>query len=385
MNKTKVTYMDADSLIPYANNPRLNDNAVDAVAASIKEFGFKVPIVVDGENVIINGHTRLKAAHKLGMKQVPVIVADDLTPEQVKAFRLADNKTSELAEWDLDKLDIELEGIPDIDMDAFGFDVDIDYDAGTQSDQNLQEDGFCDDDVPQRASRGDVWILGSHRLMCGDSTSADDVARLMNGEKAQMCFTDPPYGVSFQSNMRTKTEKFDVLQNDDTILDFLPHAKKYTDGFIFICTTWRVLDKWIPLFDRYLTMSNMIIWDKGGGGMGDLSGTFLTDYEIMLVANQGSKIRGRRIGSVWSIGKDSPSDYIHPTQKPVALAGQAITSTSDRGDIVLDLFGGSGSTLIACQQLDRICYMMEYDTHYADVIIDRWEKFTGMKAEKAEV
>lgn len=132
-------------------------------------------------------------------------------------------------------------------------------------------------------------------------------------------------------------------------------------------------------------MSNMIIWDKGGGGMGDLSGTFLTDYEIMLVANQGSKIRGRRIGSVWSIGKDAPSDYIHPTQKPVALAGQAITSTSDRGDIVLDLFGGSGSTLIACQQLDRICYMMEYDTHYADVIIDRWEKFTGMKAEKAEV
>lgn len=220
--------------------------------------------------------------------------------------------------------------------------------------------------------------------MCGDSTSAGDVEMLMNGKKAQMCFTDHPYGVSFQSNMRTKTEKFDVLQNDDTILDFLPNAKKYTDGFIFICTTWRVLDKWIPLFDRYLTMSNMVIWDKGGGGMGDLAGTFSTDYEIMLVANQGANIRGKRIGSVWSIGKDAPSDYMHPTQKPVALAGQAIASTSDRGDIVLDLFGGSGSTLIACQQLNRICYMMEYDPHYADVIIDRWEKFTGMKAEKAE-
>lgn len=385
MEKTKVTYMDVDSLIPYANNPRLNDNAVDAVAASIKEFGFKVPIVVDGESVIINGHTRLKAAHKLGLKQVPVIVADDLTPEQAKAFRLADNKTSELAEWDLGKLDIELDSIADIDMGDFGFDVDIDYGAGTQPDPNLQEDGFCENDVPQRASRGDVWILGSHRLMCGDSTSADDVAMLMNGEKAQMCFTDPPYGVSFQSNMRTKTEKFDVLQNDDTILDFLPNVKKYTDGFIFICTAWRVLDKWIPLFERYLTMSNMIIWDKGGGGMGDLAGTFLTDYEIVLVANQGAKIHGKRIGSVWSIGKDAPSDYIHPTQKPVALAGQAITSTSDRGDIVLDLFGGSGSTLIACQQLNRTCYMMEYDPHYADVIIDRWEKFTGMKAEKAEV
>ena len=168
MDKTKVIYMDADSLIPYANNPRLNDNAVDAVAASIKELGFKVPIVVDGENVIINGHTRLKAAHKLGLTQVPVIVADDLTPAQVKAFRLADNKTSELAEWDLDKLDIELDGIDEIDMGDFGFDVEIDYDAGTQPDQNLQEDGFCEDDVPQRVQRGDVWVLGSHRLMCGD-------------------------------------------------------------------------------------------------------------------------------------------------------------------------------------------------------------------------
>lgn len=378
--KTNIVYKETNDLIPYANNPRLNDNAVDAVAASIKEFGFKVPIVVDGENVIINGHTRLKAEHKLGLKQVPCIVADDLTPEQVKAFRLADNKTSELAEWDMDKLDIELGEIPDIDMSAFGFDVDIDYDEGTQPDQNLQEDGFCDDDVPQRASRGDVWILGSHRLMCGDSTSADDVARLMNGEKAQMCFTDPPYGVSFQSNMRTKTEKFDVLQNDDTILDFMPNVKKYTDGFIFVCTAWRVLDKWIPLFEKYLTMSNMIIWDKGGGGMGDLTGTFSTDYEIILVANQGAKIHGKRIGSVWSIGKDVPIDYIHPTQKPVALAGQAITSTSDRGDIVLDLFGGSGSTLISCQQLSRICYMMEVDPHYVDVIIERWENFTGQKA-----
>lgn len=385
MEKTKVTYMDVDSLIPYANNPRLNDNAVDAVAASIKEFGFKVPIVVDCENVIINGHTRLKAAHKLGLKQVPVIVADDLTPEQVKAFRLADNKTGELAEWDMDKLDIELDSIADIDMGDFGFDVDIDYDACTQPDQNLQEDGFCEDDVPQRTSRGDVWILGSHRLMCGDSTSADDVAMLMNGKNAQMCFTDPPYGVSFQSNWRTKTEKFDVLKNDDTILDFFPNVKKYTDGFIFVCTTWRVLDKWIPIFKKYLVMSNMVIWDKGGGGVGDLTGTFSTDYEIMLVANQGAKIHGKRIGSVWSIGKDAQVDYVHPTQKPVALAGQAITSTSDRGDIVLDLFGGSGSTLIACQQLNRICHMMEYDPHYVDVIIDRWEKFTGMKAEKAEV
>ena len=378
MNKTNIVYKETKDLIPYANNPRLNDNAVDAVAASIKEFGFKVPIVVDSENVIINGHTRLKAAHKLGLKQVPCIVADDLTPEQVKAFRLADNKTSELAEWDMDKLDIELGEIPDIDMSAFGFDIEID---DIEEAPEVKEDEAPEvKDGEPKAKRGDIYQLGRHRIMCGDSTSADDVAMLMNGKKAQMCFTDPPYGVSFQSNMRTKTEKFDVLQNDDTILDFLPNVKKYTDGFIFICTAWRVLDQWIPLFERYLTMSNMIIWDKGGGGIGDLTGTFSTDYEIMLVSNQGAKIHGKRIGSVWSIGKDAPSEYIHPTQKPVALAGQAITSTCDRGDIVLDLFGGSGSTLIACEQTNRNCYMMELDPHYIDVIIERWENFTGQKA-----
>ncbi|UVX33578.1 MAG: ParB-like nuclease domain [Bacteriophage sp.] len=181
MEKTRVTYMDVDSLIPYANNPRLNDNAVDAVAASIKEFGFKVPIVVDGENVIINGHTRLKAAHKLGLTQVPVIVADDLTPAQVKAFRLADNKTSELAEWDIDKLDIELGEIPDIDMGVFGFD-DVDF-GDFDADSDLAGSD-ADEDVPEPpvepvTKLGDVYRLGNHILMCGDSTKPDDVRKLM--------------------------------------------------------------------------------------------------------------------------------------------------------------------------------------------------------------
>lgn len=187
MEKTKVTYMDVYSLIPYANNPRLNDNAVDAVAASIKEFGFKVPIVVDGENVIINGHTRLKAAHKLGLKQVPVIVADDLTPEQVKAFRLADNKTSELAEWDMDKLDIELDGIDEIDMGEFGF-GDVDFgDFGSDGDL-YESDEY--EDVPEPpddpvTKLGDVYRLGNHILMCGDSTKPDDVHKLMRGRRGR--------------------------------------------------------------------------------------------------------------------------------------------------------------------------------------------------------
>lgn len=220
----------------------------------------------------------------------------------------------------------------------------------------------------------------SHRLMCGDSTSIDDVEKLMNGNKADMVFTDPPYGYNYQSNMRTKTEKFDVLMNDDKILDFMTPLKIVNDGFVFVCTTWKVLDKWIPLFNEYYNLSNMIIWNKGGGGIGDLKHTFSTDYEIILCSNNEKEITGKRIGSVWSISKDNANDYIHATQKPVELSATAIKNVTKENNIVLDLFGGSGSTLIACEQLNRKCYMMELDPKYVDVIIQRWEQFTGKKA-----
>lgn len=195
-----------------------------------------------------------------------------------------------------------------------------------------------------------------------------------------MIFTDPPYGMSYQSNMREKSGKFDVLENDDVLLDFLPIAKDVLDGFCFVCTTWKVLDKWLPMFKKTFDLTNMIIWDKGGGGIGDLTHTFLTDYEIILCANNGHEIRNGRIGSVWSVWKDAPSDYEHPTQKPVALSAMAINHTTKKGANVLDLFGGSGSTLIACEQLGRKCLMMEIDPHYCDVIISRWENYTGEKA-----
>ena len=383
MNKTNIVYKETKDLIPYANNPRLNDNAVDAVAASIKEFGFKVPIVVDRENVIINGHTRLKAAHKLGLKQVPCIVADDLTPEQVKAFRLADNKTSELAEWDMDKLDIELGEIPDIDMNAFGFDIEI-YDMDEATVVKEDEAPEVKDGEP-KAKRGDIYQLGRHRLMCGDSTKQEDVDKLMNGNKADMVFTDPPYGYEYQSNFRKKTDKFDVLINDDKILDFMKPLKQVADGFIFVCTTWKVLDKWLPLFNKYYELTNMIIWNKGGGGLGDLKHTFSTDYEIILCSNNGNEITGKRLGSVWNIQKDNVNDYVHATQKPVELSATAIVNTTNKNDVVLDLFGGSGSTLIACEQTNRKCYMMELDPHYVDVIIERWENFTGQKAKLLKV
>ena len=201
----------------------------------------------------------------------------------------------------------------------------------------------------------------------------------MGGDKADMVFTDPPYGYEYQSNARG--EKFEILKNDDKILDFFPNIQMVCNGFIFICTTWKVLDKWLPLFKKYHNLTNMIIWGKGGGGIGDLAHTFATDYEVILCSNNGREIIGKRIGSVWAIKKDSGNSYVHPTQKPVKLSEFAIRNTTERGDIVLDLFGGSGSTLIACEQLDRRCRMMEHDPVYCDVIVERWEQFTGEKAE----
>lgn len=372
MNVKEINIKD---IRPYEKNPRKNNSAVAYVAESIKQFGFKVPIIIDKNNIIVAGHTRYKAAKKLGINTVPVIIADDLTDEQIKAFRLADNKVAEQAEWDIDLLNEELEEIFDIDMTDFGFEV-------LEEEKEVEEDGY-EPVKPKEpvTQKGDIWKMGGHVLLCGDSTCTTDVEKLMQGEKADMCFTDPPYGYEYQSNARNKSKKFDVIENDDKILDFFPNIQLVCNGFVFVCTTWKVLDKWLPLFKKYHELTNMIIWNKGGGGIGDLKHTFSTDYEVILCASNGKELTGKRIGSVWTIKKDSSSSYVHPTQKPVKLSEFAIRNTTERGDIVLDLFGGSGSTLIACEQMERKCRIMEYDPAYCDVIVDRWEKLTGNKAE----
>jgi len=368
-----------DEIKPYENNPRHNDNAVDAVANSIREFGFKVPIVVDSEGVIVAGHTRYKAAQKLGLQTVPCLVADDLNEEQINAFRLADNKVGELATWDLDTLRVELDNIGEIDMSEFGFNLD----GIGEEPQEVQEDDF-DEEPPEEptSALGDIYQLGEHKLMCGDSTNKDDVAKLMDGAKADMVFTDPPYGYSYQSNFRVKTKKFDVLKNDDKILNFFGVISEYIKGFVFVCTSWKVIPKWWELFEQHFPLTNLIIWNKGGGGLGDLKHTFITDYEIILCSNNNQEIKGERIGSVWSVGKDDVNSYVHATQKPIGLSAIAIKECTDKNDIVLDVFGGSGSTLIACEQLNRKCYMMEMSPKYVDVIIKRWEEYTGKKAVK---
>lgn len=227
---------------------------------------------------------------------------------------------------------------------------------------------------------GDVWLLGNHRLMCGDSTSIDSAMHLLQGKAADMVNTDPPYGISYQSNGRTKSEKFAVLKNDDVFLDIAPVIHACSTGWVFVWTSWKVLREWLDQFESFGYPTNQVIWSKGGGAMGDLKGAFASDYETALVWNRGAELTGKRIGSVWKVGKDGAQTYVHPTQKPVALAEESIDKTTRAGAVVLDLFGGSGSTLIACEKLARHARLMELDEKYCDVIIKRYCQFTGKNA-----
>lgn len=374
-----------DLLIPYARNSRTHsESQVDKIAASIKEFGFLNPVIIDGENGIIAGHGRVMAAKKVGLTELPVIEASHLTEAQRRAYVIADNRLALDAGWDDEMLRVEF-----AELDGLGFDLDLTGFAPEEI-KGLQINevapGLTDEDeTPETPEtpvtvEGDVWIMGKHRLMCGDSTSVDAVDKLMSGQKADMVFTDPPYGVSYQSNYRIKTPKFNYLANDDSFLDISPIIKSFSDGWVFVWTSWKVQSKWIELFEGFGYPTNIIIWHKPGGGIGDLKKTFCSDYEVALVWHRGAELCGKRIGSVWKINKDSANNYVHPTQKPVELASEAIDKTTRNGSMVLDLFGGSGSTLIACEKNNRIARLMELDPKYCDVIVTRWQNFTGQKA-----
>jgi hypothetical protein len=381
----QIVYRPLDALIPYARNSRTHDDAqVAQIAASIREFGFTNPVLIDADGGLIAGHGRVLAARKLGLAEVPTIELGHLSETQRRAYVIADNKLALNAGWDeamlaLEIADLEAEGF---DLDLTGFTAD---EIGALDPQELPA-GLTDEDaVPEVQAEavsklGDVWILGKHRVMCGDSTSVDAVDVLLQGKKADMVNTDPPYGVSYQSNMRTKSPKFDVLKNDDVILDVAPVIEACSTGWVFIWTTWKVIDKWLENTRGLGFPTNMVIWFKGGGGIGDLKKTFSTDYEMALVFNRGAELTGNRIGSVWKVGKDAATEYTHPTQKPVALAEEAVDKTTRSGAVVLDLFGGSGSTLIACEKTARHARLMELDPKYVDVIVRRWQDFTGKQA-----
>lgn len=377
-------------ITPYENNPRKNDEAVKYVAESIKQFGFKVPIVIDKNNVIVAGHTRYKAAKKLKLEQVPCIVADDLTDEQIKAFRLADNKVAEQAEWDFDLLADELDELFDFDMTVFGFEDDIE-----EEEPEITEDDY-EVEVPEepKAKRGDIYLLGNHRLMCGDSTSIDDVERLMDGDKADMAFTDPPWNVNYGAvkdgnaqgykprtilNDFMGTEEFKDFMFD--IFASLNFAQKDGAMTYVVMSAQEWGNMMLTLAQNNYHWSSTIIWNKDSLVLSRKD--YHTKYEpIWYGWKEGTRLcplEDRKQSDVWDIPRPKKSEE-HPTMKPVELVARAITNSSKRGDIVIDLFGGSGTTLIASEQTDRCCRMMELDPKYVDVIVNRWEQLTGRKA-----
>ena len=364
---------------------------INKIIKSIKKHGFSFPFFVwahDDINHVLDGHGRLAALKKMQSdgEEIPAlpcvyVEAENEAEAKEKLLKLNSqygHMTAESVADFLDGMEIELDdlALPDGVLDLSGIAAPEEETEGDDDAPDVDEDGEPD------SQPGEMYELGNSILLCGDSTNPEDVARLMGGEKSGLVFTDPPYGYEYQSNKRTKSKKFDVIENDDKILDFFPILKDVNNGFVFVCTTWKVPDKWLPLFSSQYKMTNMIIWDKGGGGIGDLKKTFFTDYEIMLVANNGCFIRGRRIGSVWKVKKDGAGVYVHPTQKPVELAAMAIKETTDTEEIVLDLFGGSGSTLIAAEKLGRRARIIELDPKYCDVIRKRWTKWAQENGRK---
>jgi DNA modification methylase len=390
MVKLQIEYWDIERLIPYARNPRKNDDAVPRMAGLIKEFGFKVPIVAKSDGSVIDGHLRLKAAQKLKLKQVPVVLADEWTPAQVKAFRLAVNKSAEWADWDEDLLKLELDELrlEDFDLDLIGFE-DVELPEPVQ--------GLTDPDevpdVPEHpvTRQGDIWLLGNHRLMCGDSTDAGSVALLMAGEKTDMVFTDPPYNVAGESKNFAadlpQQKAYKKLSEADWDKDFDIHpvferidenlAKNAT---VYICTShflapdiWAWMKEWA---DHY----SYCVWSKPNPMPSLAKRHWTWNTEIICYATRGKHVFNfpdeGHCPSTWTITKRAGT-YGHPTEKPVAVPEHAIIHSSNREQIILDLFGGSGSTLIACEKTGRVCRMMELSEHYVDVIIRRWQDFTG--------
>lgn len=414
---------DIKVLRAYENNPRQNDGAVAAVAESIEQFGFRVPLVIDKNNVIICGHTRKKAAERLGLASVPCVIADDLTPEQIKAYRLADNKTAELAEWDMEALEKELEELTafDVDMTAFGFDESFFEETLTVDEDNFDIEAEIEEIAEPTTKQGEIWKLGRHRLICGDSTNDTTIQRLMGNERADLFLTDPPYNVAYES-ADGKTIQNDNMEKED-FLQFLTRAfqNAYSvmkDGAAFYI--WHASREHVnfetALNNAGLEVRQQLIWNKNAliigrqdyqwkhepcfYGWKDGAPHYFTNSRCettiiedspnlnkMSKAELKNYIKELKNNTLPTtvINEDKPlRNSDHPTMKPIKLMGYQVGNSSKQGELVLDIFGGSGSTLIACEQLKRKCYTCELDAKYCDVIIKRWEALTGQKAERIE-
>ncbi len=415
----QVEMWSLDRIKPYENNPRINDDAVADVVQSINEFGFRQPIVVDTAGVIIVGHTRFKAAKQLALAEVPVHVAKDMEPEAVRAYRIADNRTGENAEWDYDLLPLEIGALQDsgFDCELLGFDSD---ELAKLLDPGVLQGLTDPDDVPEPpdeaiTQRGDIWILGDHRLMCGDSTSVEDLDRLLGGAKIQLCNTDPPYNVKVEPRSKNaiaagnssfeagkgKTKdgpkkmraKDRPLENDfvsdeefDRLLKawFGNIARVLEPGRCFyIWGGFSNIANYPPVLESNgLYFSQAIIWDKMHPVM--TRKDFMGAHEWAFYGwreGAGHKYFGpNNATDLWHVKKIPPQQLEHLTGKPAELAVKAMQYSSRKGDNVLDLFGGSGSTLIGAEQTGRKAFLMELDPPYCDVIADRYQRFTGNKA-----
>lgn len=438
----KIDLKPLSTIRPYEQNPRLNDGAVEAVMASLREFGFRQPVVVDADGVIVVGHTRYKAAQRLGLEKIPVHVAKDLTPAQIKAYRLADNQTATIADWDYDLLPIELTDLQvlDFDLDLLGFDAD---ELARLLDPEVREGLTDPDEVPQPpdeavTQRDDLWLLGAHRLLCGDSSSQADLQRLLDGQPIHLVNMDPPYNVkveprsnnaiaaglsSFAAPDGAKAKKKTATHHQGLDLARHPEKSKPTgkklrakdrplaNDFVSDQEFDRLLDAWFgnasrvlepgrafyiwggyancanypPFLKKHgLYFSQAIIWDKQHPVL--TRKDFMGAHEWCFYGwKEGAAHQfygPNNATDLWAVKKVSPQAMVHLTEKPVELAARAMQYSSRAGEHVLDLFGGSGSTLIAAGQTGRRAFLMELDPLYCDVIVQRYEKFTGQKAER---
>lgn len=405
----KVEQWPIEKLVPYAKNSRTHsEEQVAQIAASIKEWGFTTAVLVDESGSIIAGHGRVMAARKLGLASLPVMVAAGWTDAQKRAYVIADNKLALNAGWDEEMLALEL-----VELGEIGFDLEL---TGFNEDEIAAlmpvelEPGLTDEDaVPEVQAEpvsklGDVWLLGKHRVMCGDSTSIDAFSGLMGGNAADMVFTDPPYGMTYGGGRRAGSKpknrekfctraNFGVIKGDDLrgedltalVRDALLTAKtNCKEGAAFyVCFPWRTYSEFeAGLIDIGLEPSACIVWDKKSIGLGNAN--YRPQHEFIFYVKGGAWHGDKAQSDVWSMSRAAGADYVHPTQKPVELVERALGNSSKAGDIVVDCFGGSGSTLIACEKTNRQARLMELDPRYCDVIVKRWQEFTGKQAIHAD-
>lgn len=386
----KIDYIPVADLIPYAANSRTHsDVQVTQIAASIREFGFTNPILVNGENTIIAGHGRLMAAKKLGLDEVPVICLDHLSKAQQKALVIADNQLALNAGWDIDMLKVEIEGLQleDFDLDLLGFDDKfLDGLLEPEPAEGLtDEDAVPDAPETPKTVLGDVWVLGNHRLMCGDSISIDAVDKLMAGVKADMVFTDPPYGIDFAPPRGTHGKILnDALDGAefDNFLDAVFSSALISmkpDTYAFVWTGWSKIGAFEKSLQKFFKIQAMHIWVKNNFGIGYYS---RPKHEPFYLCLNGKPVYPASApADVWEAKKVHKT--VHSCEKPVDLIVE-ILDTYHKNSTVLDLFGGSGSTLIACEKTNRHARLMELDPKYCDVIVKRWQDFTGQQAVHAE-